>query len=184
MIFKETLVRGAFVVEVEKRGDDRGFFARAFCRKEFKEQGIDFNPVQGNIGASLFRGTLRGLHYQVRPHEEKKLVRCTAGALFDVIVDLRPASPSYKKWFGIELTARNYRMVLVPEGCAHGYLTLADQSEVFYLVSEYYSPGAERGIRWDDPAFSIHWPGVEELVISEKDLAWPDWSESGGGNWF
>jgi dTDP-4-dehydrorhamnose 3,5-epimerase len=173
MLFKETRIKGAFVVELEKRGDDRGFFARAFCRKEFEAQGLVFNPVQANIGASRLRGTLRGLHYQARPHEEKKLVRCTAGAVFDVIVDLRPVSPSYRKWFGVELTPENHKMLYVPEGCAHGYLTLADRTELFYLVSEFYAPGAERGIRWNDPAFGVEWP-VRPLVMSEKDAGWPD----------
>jgi dTDP-4-dehydrorhamnose 3,5-epimerase len=177
MLFKETRVKGAFVVELEKRGDDRGFFARAFCRKEFEAQGLDFNPVQANVGASRLRGTLRGLHYQVRPHEEKKLVRCTAGALFDVVVDLRSGSPSCKQWFGVELTAENHKMLYVPEGCAHGYLTLADRTEIFYLVSEFYSPGAERGVRWNDPAFGIDWPPVEALVMSEKDAGWPDFAD-------
>ena len=114
--------------------------------------------AQANIGVSRLRGTLRGMHYQVPPHEETKLVRCTAGAVFDVIVDLRPESPSYKQWIGVELTAENHTMLYVPEGCAHGYLALADHTEVFYLVSQFYSPGAERGVRWNDPAFAIEWP--------------------------
>jgi dTDP-4-dehydrorhamnose 3,5-epimerase len=184
MIFHETRIKGAFRIEAEKRRDDRGFFARAFCHREFETQGIDFKPVQSNIGASRLRGTLRGLHYQVRPYEEKKLVRCTAGAIFDVIVDLRAGSPSCMKWFGVELTAQNHVMLYVPEGCAHGYMTLTDQAEVFYLVSEFYSPGAERGIRWNDPTFSIDWPVVEELVISEKDQNWSDWLDNDNDDGF
>jgi dTDP-4-dehydrorhamnose 3,5-epimerase len=179
MIFNKTRIPGAFVVEIEPRADDRGFFARGFCRKEFEAHGLNPGIAQANIGVSLLRGTLRGLHYQVPPHEETKVVRCTAGAVFDVIVDLRPESPSYKQWIGVELTAANHMMLYVPEGCAHGYLALADHTEVFYLVAQFYSPGAERGVRWNDPAFAIKWPPVESLVISDKDAAWQDWSDDG-----
>lgn len=177
MIFNETCIKGAFVVEIEKKGDSRGFFARAFCRKELAAHGLNADVCQANIGVNRSRGTLRGLHYQVAPHEETKLVRCTAGAVFDVILDLRPASPSYKKWLGVELTAETRTMLYVPEGCAHGYLTLADDTEIFYLVSEFYSPSAERGLRWNDPAFGIQWPIAKDLVISDKDRSWPDWSD-------
>jgi len=176
MIFHETCIRGAFVVEIEKKGDSRGFFARAFCRKELEAQGLNADVFQANIGVSRSRGTLRGLHYQVAPHEETKLVRCTAGALFDVVLDLRTASPSYQKWLGVELTAEARTMLYVPAGCAHGYLTLADHTEIFYLVSQFYSAGAERGVRWNDPAFAIEWPVTRDLVISDKDRSWPDWS--------
>ncbi len=175
MIFHETPIKGAFVIEVEKRGDDRGFFARAFCRKELEAYELNPEVSQANIGFSRSRGTLRGLHYQVFPHEETKLVRCTAGAVFDVILDLRTSSHSYKQWFGVELTAEKHNMLFVPKGCAHGYLTLADNTEIFYLVSQFYSPGVEWGVRWNDPAFGIDWPAVEHLVISEKDRNWQDW---------
>jgi dTDP-4-dehydrorhamnose 3,5-epimerase len=177
MIFKKTTIMGAYVVGIEPRGDERGFFARGFCRKEFEAHGLNPNIAQANIGVSRQRGTLRGLHYQVPPHAEAKLVRCTAGAVFDVIVDLRPASASYRKWLGVELAADTRTMLYVPEGCAHGYLTLADDTEIFYLVSQFYSAGAERGLRWNDPAFGIEWPLTQALVISDKDRRWPDWSE-------
>jgi dTDP-4-dehydrorhamnose 3,5-epimerase len=177
MIFKKTTIMGAYVVGIEPRGDERGFFARGFCRKEFEAHGLNPNIAQANIGVSRQRGTLRGLHYQVPPHAEAKLVRCTAGAVFDVIVDLRPASASYRKWLGVELAADTRTMLYVPEGCAHGYLTLADDTETFYLVSQFYSAGAERGLRWNDPAFGIEWPLTQALVISDKDRRWPDWSE-------
>ena len=177
MIFSPTRIRGAMVVEMEPCEDERGLFARGFCRKEFEAHGLNPDVAQANIGLSRRRGTLRGLHYQIPPNAETKLVRCTAGAVFDVIVDLRPESASYKQWVGVELTAANRRMLYAPEGCAHGYLALADDTEVFYLVSEFYSPGAERGLRWNDPAFRIEWPITEDLRISDKDRSWPDWSE-------
>jgi dTDP-4-dehydrorhamnose 3,5-epimerase len=177
MIFSPTRIRGAMVVEMEPCEDERGLFARGFCRKEFEAHGLNPDVAQANIGLSRRRGTLRGLHYQIPPHAETKLVRCTSGAVFDVIVDLRPESASYKQWVGVELTAANRRMLYAPEGCAHGYLALADDTEVFYLVSEFYSPGAERGLRWNDPAFRIEWPITEDLRISDKDRSWPDWSE-------
>jgi dTDP-4-dehydrorhamnose 3,5-epimerase len=175
MIFKATAINGAFIINIEKIGDERGFFGRAFCRREFEDHGIDFQIQQANIGFSRSRGTLRGLHYQVPPHGEAKLVRCTAGAIYDVILDLRPASSTFKQWMGVELTAKSHTMLYVPEGCAHGYLTLADGTEICYLVSQYYHQAAERGIRWNDPAFKIEWPIIESLVISDKDQNWPDW---------
>lgn len=182
MIFNKTRIPGAFVVKIDPRADERGFFARGFCRKEFEAHGLNADIAQANIGVSRLRGTLRGLHYQVSPHEETKLVRCTAGAVFDVIVDLRRESPSYKQWIGVELNAENHTMLYVPEGCGHGYLALADNTEVFYLVSQFYSPGAERGARWNDPAFAIEWPPVESLVISDKDAGWQDWVDDGHGH--
>jgi dTDP-4-dehydrorhamnose 3,5-epimerase len=178
MIFKATDINGAFIVDVEKIGDERGFFGRVFCRREFEAHGIDLQIQQANIGFSRARGTLRGLHYQVFPHGEAKLVRCTAGALFDVILDLRPDSSTFKKWVGVELTVENRTMLYVPEGCAHGYLTLADDTEIYYLVSQYYHATAERGVRWNDPAFEIEWPITKGLVISDKDKSWPDWKKS------
>lgn len=178
MKFKTTAINGAYIMDIEKIGDERGFFGRVFCRREFEAYGIDLKIQQANIGFSQFRGTLRGLHYQVPPYGEAKFVRCTAGGLFDVILDLRPASPTFKQWLGVELTAENSSMLYVPEGCAHGYLTLADETEIFYLVSQYYHPSAERGVRWNDPEFEIEWPIQKGLVISEKDQNWPDWQKS------
>lgn len=177
MNFKKTPITGAYVVDIEPKGDERGFFARGFCHQEFEALGLNSKVVQANIGVSRQRGTLRGLHYQIAPYAETKLVRCTAGAVFDVIVDLRPASSSYRKWLGVELAADTRRMIYVPEGCAHGYLTLVDNTEIFYLVSQFYSAEAERGLRWNDPVFGIEWPIIQDLVISEKDRRWPDWSE-------
>ena len=176
MIFHQTLLQGAYLLELEKIQDERGFFAKAFCRKEFEGNGLNPDVVQANIGYSRFKGTLRGLHYQIAPHAEVKLVRCTAGAIYDVILDLRPESPSFKQWLGVEMTEDSYRMLYIPEGCAHGYLTLRDHTEVLYQVSMPYAPGAERGVRWNDPCFSIKWPDTEQLVISEKDQSWLDWS--------
>lgn len=171
MVFQETPLPGAYVVEIERRSDPRGFFARAWCARELEQAGVSVDFVQANIGYSARRGTLRGLHLQVAPHGETKLVRCTRGAIYDVAVDLRPDSPAYLQWVGVELTAENHRMLLVPEGCAHGYLSLSDDAEVFYAVSAYYHPAAERGYRYDDPAFGIDWP-EEVRVVSEKDLSW------------
>ncbi len=176
MIFHPTPIDGAYIVEVEKIEDERGFFGRAFCADVFREKGIPFAVAQANVGCSRKKGTLRGLHYQLPPHEEAKLVRCIRGAVFDVIIDLRQGSRSYGRWFGTELTADTPRLFHMPKGTAHGYLSLADDSEIFYLVSEFYTPGAERGIRWDDPAFAIQWPITDNLTISEKDRAWPDFS--------
>ena len=177
MLFIETKIKGAFVVELEKYSDDRGFFSRAWCQKEFKEQGINSRFVQANIGFSKNSGTIRGIHYQIAPFEEAKLVRCIRGAIFDVVLDLRPELPSFKQWFGIELSDENRKMLYVPEGCAHGYQTLVDNTEVFYQVSQVYSPESERGIRWNDPEFDIEWPIDEDLVISEKDQNWLDFME-------
>ena len=177
MLFIETKLKGAFVIELEKYSDDRGFFSRAWCQKEFKEQGINSQFVQANIGFSKNSGTIRGIHYQIAPFEEAKLVRCIRGAIFDVVLDLRPELPSFKQWFGVELRDENRKMLYVPEGCAHGYQTLVDNTEVFYQVSQVYSPESERGIRWNDPEFDIEWPIDEDLVISEKDQNWPDFME-------
>lgn len=174
MIFSHGPLPGAYVIELEKFEDDRGFFARAFCQKEFADHGLAQDMVQTNVSYSATRGTLRGMHYQESPHEEAKLVRCTKGALYDVIVDVRPDSDTYTQWMGVELTATNHRMLYVPEGCAHGFITLADDTEVMYQVSAFYAPGAERGLRYDDPAIGIEWP-VEVTVLSEKDAAWPDY---------
>ncbi len=176
MIFTETGLPGAYLLELQKYGDDRGFFARAFCRREFARHGLNPEIAQANIGFSSRSGTLRGLHYQEPPHAEAKLVRCTAGAVYDVLLDLRPESPTFRQWKGFELSARNRLMLYVPEGFAHGYLTLAADTEVSYQVSAFYEPGAERGIRWNDPAFDIGWPLDTPRVISEKDQSWPDYA--------
>ena len=172
MIFKETKLKGAYILEIEPIKDERGFFARSWCKREFEEKGLKAEIAQINVSHNPKKGTLRGLHYQVSPHEETKLIRCTKGALYDVIVDMRPESPTFKQWFGVELTAENHKMLYVPEGFAHGYLTLTDDVEASYQVSEFYTPGAEKGIRWDDPEFNIEWP-VPIAVISEKDKNQP-----------
>ncbi len=175
MIFAPTRVVGAFIVELEKRTDERGFFGRSFCRREFEEHGLNPEVVQCNLSVSARAGTLRGMHLQLAPHEEAKLVRCTQGALYDVALDLRPESASYLRWVGVELTAENRRMLYVPEGCAHGFQTLLPNTEAFYQVSAAYSPEAERGFRWDDAAFGIDWPEAGDRTISEKDEQWPDY---------
>jgi len=179
MIFTETKLKGAFIVEIEKQEDARGFFARTWCAKEFFAQGLKCEFVQSNTAFNKIRGTLRGLHYQVVPYEEIKLVQCTSGAIFDVMVDLRPGSPTYKHWVGIDITANNHRMLYVPAGVAHGYQTIVDNTVVSYRVSEFFSPEAERGIRWDDPLFKIKWPEPVPRMISEKDKHWPDYSWQG-----
>ena len=173
MIFTETKLKGAYVIEIEKLKDHRGFFARAWCQNEFKAQGLTSSLVQANVSFNKKKGTLRGMHYQLSPYEETKLVRCNRGAIYDVIIDLRPASPSYAQWIGVELTAKNYKMLYVPRNFAHGFQTLEDNTEVTYQVSQFYTPGSERGIRWDDPAFSIEWL-TDVQVISDKDKSWPE----------
>jgi dTDP-4-dehydrorhamnose 3,5-epimerase len=175
VIFTPTELQGAVIVDLEKREDDRGFFARAWCRREFEDEGLTHRLVQCNLSYNHRRGTLRGLHYQAEPRAEVKLVRCTHGVIYDVIVDLRPRSATFMRWIGVELTAENGRMLYVPEGFAHGYQTLANGTEVFYQVSEFYTPEAERGLRWDDPAFAIEWPAANPRIMSEKDRNWPDY---------
>jgi dTDP-4-dehydrorhamnose 3,5-epimerase len=177
MIFKETKLRSAFLIEIQELTDERGFFARSWCQREFEAQGLDPRLVQANISYNRRAGTLRGLHYQVSPHEENKLVRCTKGAIYDVIVDFRKGSPTYCEWIGADLTEDNRRMLFVPQGFAHGFQTLVDGTEVTYQVSEFYTPGAERGVRYDDPAFSIRWP-LSVSVISEKDNSWPAYAQT------
>ena len=172
MRFTETPLAGAFLLEIEPREDDRGFFARTFCRREFEAHGLNPAVAQANTSFNRARGTLRGMHYQLPPAAESKLVRCTSGAVHDVIVDLRPESPTYLRHYGVELTAENRRQLYVPELFAHGYLTLTDGAEVVYQVGEFYTPGAERGIRWDDLALGIAWP-IPVSVVSDKDAAWP-----------
>jgi dTDP-4-dehydrorhamnose 3,5-epimerase len=173
MIFNATEIPGVSTVELEKRADDRGFFARGWCAHEFGDHGLPNRIAQMNISFNRRKHTLRGFHYQVAPYQEDKLLRCIRGAVHDVVVDLRPESPTFLRHIALELSAANYRMLLVPMGCANAFLTLADDTEVTYLVSEFYTPAAERGVRWDDPAFAISWP-AEPAVISDKDRSWPD----------
>jgi len=175
MIFTESPLAGAHVIELEPRHDERGFFARAFCQNELAAHGLERVITQANLSYNFKRGTLRGLHYQVPPHAEVKLVRCVAGAIWDAIVDLRPGSPTFRKWCGIELSAANRKMFYVPHGFAHGYQALTDHSEVLYLVTEFYTPNAERGLRWNDPSFGIEWP-IPEPILSPKDAAHPDYA--------
>jgi dTDP-4-dehydrorhamnose 3,5-epimerase len=173
MIFTATGVEGVWVVEPERHEDERGFFARTWDAGEFEQRGLSSRLVQCSVSYNFRRGTLRGLHYQEAPHAEVKLVRCTAGAIFDVAVDLHPDSPSFTRWFGVELTAENRSALYVPEGCAHGFLTLTDDAEVTYQISSPYVPNAGRGVRFDDPAFGIDWPG-DVVVVNERDRSYPD----------
>jgi dTDP-4-dehydrorhamnose 3,5-epimerase len=173
MIFKETALKGAFVIEPERLEDERGFFARTWCQHEFEAHGLNPRLAQCNISFSPRHGTLRGMHYQTPPHAEAKLVRCTMGAIYDVIIDLRPESPTFKQHLGVLLTAESRTMLYIPEGFAHGFLTVANNTEIFYQISEFYAPAAARGVRWNDPAFGIQWP-AEVQVISERDRAYAD----------
>jgi dTDP-4-dehydrorhamnose 3,5-epimerase len=175
MRFLETRIAGAWLVQPEPRTDERGSFARLWCRDDFAKYGLRADFVQCNTSFSVKRGTLRGLHYQAAPHGEVKLVSCIRGRVFDAIVDVRPESPTYRAWFGAELSADNRTMMYVPEGCAHGYLTLEDGCEVTYPVTAVYAAGAERGLRWNDPAFAIEWP-IKPVILSPKDQQWSDWS--------
>ena len=172
MRFTPTQLEGAFIVELDRIEDERGFFARSWCAAEFESHGLDARTVQCNISFNRKRGTLRGMHYQNPPHEEAKLVRCTQGAIYDVVVDIRADSPTYRQWVGVELTAESRRMLYVPKGFSHGFQTLADDSEVFYQMSEAYCPEAAAGFRHDDPAVSIAWP-VGRKIVSDKDMALP-----------
>jgi dTDP-4-dehydrorhamnose 3,5-epimerase len=175
MIFSETRLKGAFVINPERLEDERGFFARSWCEREFKDHGIETKFVQCNISFNKKIGTLRGMHYQAAPYEEAKLIRCTMGAIYDVIMDLRPNSLTYREWVYTELTSDNRRMIHVPKGFAHGFLTLTDNSEIFYMMSESYVPGFGRGIKWNDPVLGITWP-AEVRVISSQDQSYPDFS--------
>ncbi len=173
MIFAATALPGAFIVEPEPRADERGFFARTFCAREFAAHGLETRIAQCSVSYNPRRATLRGLHYQAAPHAEVKLVRCTRGEIFDVAVDLRPDSPAFRRHFAIVLSADDRRMLYVPQGCAHGFETLTDDCEVLYQNSEFHVPAAARGVRWDDPAFAIPWP-LAPAVISERDRTYPD----------
>jgi len=173
MIFQETKIKGAFLLQLEPVEDERGFFARAWCQEEFKSHGLNPGLVQCSISFNYHQGTLRGMHYQTAPHEEAKLVRCTRGAIYDVIIDLRPQAPTYKKWLAVVLTADNKKMLYVPEGFAHGFQTLTDNTEVFYQMSEFYHPECAGGVLWNDPAFGIHWPEAVARIISARDQNYP-----------
>ncbi len=168
MIFTETPLKGAYTIDLEKIEDERGYFARAFCVEQFKAYGLDANVVQANSSLCKYKATLRGMHYQLQPHWETKIVRCVRGCIFDVIVDLRPDSSTFKKWFGAELSAANGRTMYCPKGFAHGFISLTDDAEAFYLVTEPYNPQFERGLRWNDPMFDIVWP-MQPEIITEKD---------------
>ncbi len=171
MIFTESPLSGAYVVDMQRLPDERGFFARSYCADEFAARGLGPELRQCSVSYNARKGTLRGMHYQSAPHEEHKLVRCTAGAIFDVIVDIRPASPTYRRWFGAELTVDNHRSLFIPPGFAHGFVSLTDATEVYYMISVAHAPNFSRGLRWNDPAFAIEWP-LSPAVISERDAAY------------
>jgi dTDP-4-dehydrorhamnose 3,5-epimerase len=173
MIFTETELKGAFLIEPERRPDERGFFARTWCQREFQAHGLGTAWVQCNVSFNKQKGILRGMHYQTSPYAETKLIRCTMGAIYDVIIDLRPDSPTFKRWVALELTSDNRCMVYIPEGFGHGFQTLAAGTEVFYQMSQFYAPEYARGVRWDDPTFGIYWP-ADERIISERDRSFPD----------
>jgi dTDP-4-dehydrorhamnose 3,5-epimerase len=174
VIFQALGVAGAFLIEPEPIADERGLFARIWDEAEFAAEGIEIRCVQTNVSYNLRRGTIRGLHWQVEPYSETKLLRCTAGAVFDVVVDVRPGSPTQGRWTGHRLTPQQRAMVFVPAGCAHGYQALEDHSEVSYQVSHRYVADAEKGVRWNDPGLGIDWPIQDDVIVSPKDLAWPD----------
>lgn len=173
MIFTETKLKGSFIIDVQRREDERGFFARSWCQDEFKEHGLNPRLVQCNISFNQKRGTLRGMHYQAAPFAEAKMVRCTMGAIYDVIIDLRPTSATFKQWVSVELTAENHRALYVPENFAHGFQTLLDDTEVFYQMSEFFHPECACGVRWDDPAFGIEGFSVPN-IMSRQDGEYPD----------
>jgi dTDP-4-dehydrorhamnose 3,5-epimerase len=175
MIFTETRVKGAYVIDLERRGDHRGYFARAWCQKEFEANGLTARVAQINVSQNKRKGTVRGMHYQLAPYQEAKVVSCTAGAIFDVVVDLRRDSPTFMRWAAAELTVDNRRMLYVPEGCAHGFQTLADETELLYFMSQFYSPQHSRGVRYNDPSFGIEWP-LAVASLSDADGSWPDFN--------
>ena len=177
MKFTETKLKGAYVVDIEQVSDSRGFFARSWCQQEFIDLGLNPNLVQSNISFNTKKATLRGMHYQAKPHEEAKLVRCTRGSIYDVIIDIRPDSATFKSWFAIELSAENRKALYIPEGFAHGFQTLADDTEVFYQMSVSYHPESSKGFRWDDPTMAIDWLLTEDLIISIKDRNYPLFKE-------
>lgn len=173
MIFTETSLPGAYIIEINKIGDERGFFGRSWCKNEMEEHGLNGNLAQINTSLSKQKGTLRGLHYQSAPFAESKMIRCTKGAVFDVIVDIRPGSPTYLNWFGDILTEDNHKALYSPEGFAQGFITLEDDTEITYFTTQFYAPGYDWGVRYNDPQVGIEWP-LKPIVISEKDMNWPD----------
>jgi dTDP-4-dehydrorhamnose 3,5-epimerase len=175
MIFTETKLSGAFIITIQRIEDQRGFFARTFCQSEFREHGLNPNLVQCNISYNRKVGTLRGMHFQVNPHWEAKLVQCVRGSIFDVIIDLRPESPTYTEHIGVTLTAQDHNMLFVPERFAHGFITLEDDTDVFYQMSEFYTPASARGFRWNDSVFEIKWP-LQPSILSERDASYPEFS--------
>lgn len=176
MVFVETKLKGVYIIEPERIEDARGFFASTFDQRDFEARGLNPRVARCNSSFSKKKGTLRGMHYQVAPYAEAKLVRCTAGAIYDVAVDLRPDSPTFKRWVAVELTHDNRRALYIPEGCAHGFQTLVDDVDVYYQVSEFYRPEAGRGVRWNDPAFGVQWPFPENPILSDRDRSYPDYA--------
>ena len=174
MIFTETKLKGAFIIDIKRLEDERGFFARSWCQNEFEAAGLVPRIVQSNISLNIKKGTVRGMHFQTSPFEETKVVRCTKGVIVDIIVDLRPESPTHKQWISVELTENNHRMLYVPHRFGHGFQTLTETAEVFYQVSQFYSPEHASGVRYNDPAFNIQWP-LEPTTISPNDRNWPDY---------
>lgn len=181
MKFIETDLSGAFIIEAQPIQDERGFFARTWCQREFEAYGLNPSLVQCNISYNKNKGTLRGMHYQAPPHEEAKLVRCIRGAIYDVVLDLRHNAPTFRQWVAVELTADNRRMIYAPEGFAHGFQTLEDDTEVFYQMSEFYHPECACGVRWDDLVFNIQWP-IPKPILSDKDRSFPDFAKMGLGH--
>jgi dTDP-4-dehydrorhamnose 3,5-epimerase len=182
MRFTQTPIPGAVVVDLERHDDERGFFARVWDPDEFAAADLNPGLAQASLSRSTRAGTLRGMHFQRAPHEEAKLVRCVRGAIFDVVLDLRPDSPAHLRWHGVRLDHENGRALYVPEGCAHGFQTLEDDSDVLYLISHAYVPEASAGVRWDDPAFAIEWPAAAERTIGARDRGWPDYGADGGAS--
>jgi dTDP-4-dehydrorhamnose 3,5-epimerase len=178
MKFEETRLQGAWIIDINKLEDERGFFARTFCQREFLEHGLNTRVAQCNVSYNRKKGTFRGMHLQVSPFQEVKLVQCTSGTIYDIMIDLRPESPTYLQHLGVTLSAQNYRMLYIPEGFAHGFLTLEEDTNVFYQMSEFYAPECARGFRWNDPAFGITLP-ADIIVISERDAKYPDFSIDG-----
>ncbi len=170
-----TALEGAYIIDIEKIYDERGFFARSWCSDEFRSRGLSDNVVQCSVSFNKKRGTLRGMHYQKTPHEETKIIRCSRGAIYDVIIDLRPESATFKQWLSCELTVENRRMIYVPKGFAHGFQSLEDNTEVFYMVSQYFHPESSGAVRWNDPQFAIDWPEEQNRIISVRDNCFPDW---------
>lgn len=174
MTFEETAIPGVWILELDRREDARGFFARTFCEHEFADRGLVTRFVQCNLSSNAKRGTLRGMHFQHEPKPEVKLVRCVQGSVYDVVIDLRPSSPTYCRWIGVELSATNARALYIPAGIAHGFQTLEDRTELYYHMGEFYEPSLASGVRWNDPAFGVAWP-VADPILSEKDAAYPDY---------